>query len=64
MILTVDANFRLKSKDKGIKNDPALSDGWGYWVPNKDYHKYLEKYGVQAEVSLLTTPFIGFEVDV
>jgi hypothetical protein len=49
-ILTVDANFRLKCKDKKVKNDPALGDGWAYWVPEGDYQEYITAYGHQKEV--------------
>jgi hypothetical protein len=49
--LTIDANFRLKNKDRGIKDDPPLSDGWGHIVPETPYQEYIGKYGYQAEVS-------------
>lgn len=50
LILTIDANFRLKLKDKGSKNDGALGDGWAYWVPEQEYQDYIAKYGHQTEV--------------
>lgn len=46
----MDANFRLKNKDRNIKNDPALGDGWGHWVPEQPYHEYIGEYGYQTEV--------------
>ena len=49
--ITVDANFKLKNKARGIKNDPPLGDGWGHWVPESPYQEYLMQYGHQAEVS-------------
>jgi hypothetical protein len=50
LILTIDANFCLKLKDKGIKNDPALGDGWAHWVASEPYKAYYKKYGHQIEV--------------
>lgn len=50
LIITIDANFRLKLKEKGIMNDPALGDGWAHWVSSKPYHEYVKKYGHQVEV--------------
>jgi hypothetical protein len=49
--LTIDANFRLSNKARGIKNDPPLGDGWGHWVPDAPYQKYLAEFGHQIEVS-------------
>jgi hypothetical protein len=50
LILVIDANFRLKLKEKGIKDDPALGDGWAHWVSSKPYHAYIKEYGYQVEV--------------
>lgn len=50
LILAVDANFRLKSKDRQIKNDPALGMGWAHWVPDNEYHAYIDQYNTQEEV--------------
>ena len=46
----MDANFRMKLKDKGILNDPLLGDGWAHWVTSAPYQDYLKKYGSQVEV--------------
>ena len=48
--LAINANFRLKNKAHGIKNDLPLGDGWGHWVPEVPYQQYLSKYGHQIEV--------------
>jgi hypothetical protein len=53
LMLTIDANFRLKNKDRSVCNDPALGDGWGHWVPKESYHKYLAAHGRQDEVSVI-----------
>src|ERR1700733_5729256 len=51
LILVVDANFRLKLKEKGIMDDPALGDGWAHWVLSRPYQTYVKKYGHQVEAS-------------
>jgi hypothetical protein len=50
LILAIDANFRLKLKEKGIINDPPLGDGWAHWVKSEPYLEYVKKYGHQVEV--------------
>jgi hypothetical protein len=50
LILAIDANFRLKNKDRKATNDPALGDGWGHMVPEKPYQEYIKAYGYQEEV--------------
>jgi hypothetical protein len=50
--LTIDANFRLKLKQKGIIDDPALGDGWAHWVASKPYQAYVKKYGHLVEVCI------------
>lgn len=51
LILTIDANFKLSLKEKGILNDPALGDGWAHWVPRKEFLDYLQEHGGAIEVS-------------
>ena len=51
LILTINVNFHLKLKERGINNDPALGDGWAHWVTSEPYRAYYKKYGYQAEVS-------------
>jgi hypothetical protein len=50
LILTVDANFRLKNKGRTIKDDPALGSGWAHWVEDKPYQEHVGKYGHEVEV--------------
>ena len=50
--LTIDTNFRLKNKACGIEDDPPLGDGWGHWVPNEPYQRYIKEHGYQKEVRL------------
>lgn len=51
LIITIDANFRLKLKARGLKEDPALGDGWAHWVESGPYQEYVDRYGHQIEVS-------------
>jgi hypothetical protein len=51
--LTIDANFRLKNKAHGIKNDSPLGDGWGHWVLAEPYDSHIEKFGHVSEVGVI-----------
>ena len=50
MILTVDANFQLKCKDRKVKNAPPLGNGWAHWVEEQGYQEYVTEFGCQTEV--------------
>jgi hypothetical protein len=51
LLLAIDANFRLKNKDRpGVKADAPLGDGWGHWVPENLFMSYVNAYGYQVEV--------------
>lgn len=50
LFLMLDANFRLKSKDRGFE-DIELSEGWSYFVPNSRYTGFMGKFKDQNEVS-------------
>jgi hypothetical protein len=54
----MDANFRARRKNVSSEEaDPSLSDGYSYFVPEKEYKAYLEKYkDEKQEVSLLFWP--------
>lgn len=45
LVLAIDANFRLKSKDRGVKNDALLGPGWAYFVEPNAYHEQLQLQG-------------------
>jgi hypothetical protein len=47
--LAVDANFKLKGKDRGI-NDPDLTPGWASFVGDGQYQKHIMQYVDQHEV--------------
>ncbi|KAJ8468439.1 hypothetical protein ONZ45_g17240 [Pleurotus djamor] len=50
--LTVDANFRLKNRERGITHDQPLGDGWGHWVPNGPYKAYIAANQNEPEPNL------------
>ena len=45
----LDANFRLKSKDRGV-DDVELSPEWSYFVQQVKYWEEMSKHGDQTEV--------------
>ena len=47
--LAVDANFRLKLKNRGI-NDPEIGTGWSYFVESEEYNKHITQNTVETEV--------------
>jgi hypothetical protein len=49
----IDANFRLKNKERNIDNDMPLGDGWGCWVKSEPYKDHVAMYGHQEEVSYI-----------
>ena len=52
LLLAIDANFKLKMKDKKATNVP-LSDGLGFFPPDQAYKEHLDRHGVkQLEVTL------------
>lgn len=57
LVLTIDANFKLSLKEKGIKSDPALGDGWAHWVPREEFYEYLREHGGVVEVCIVLTLF-------
>lgn len=52
----MDANFKLKGKDRGI-NDPELAPGWASFVEESRFQEHLKNYVGQSEVRF--TYYIG-----
>ncbi|TDL25097.1 hypothetical protein BD410DRAFT_717811, partial [Rickenella mellea] len=50
LYLAMDANFRLKSKERGIRDSP-LGDGWAYFVPTVPFKEHLANYVDQPEMN-------------
>ena len=49
LFLAVDANFKLKGKDRGIE-DLELAPGWASFVEESRYQEHIVKYADQTEV--------------
>lgn len=60
LYLAMDANFRLKLRQRGIKNDPELGPGWAYFVEDSHYKSTMETFGDQEEVS--TNPYFNYVI--
>ena len=51
LVLAVDANFRLKRRAvSSTERDPALCDGWGYFVQEKPYLEHVLAHATQEDV--------------
>lgn len=50
MHLAVDANFRLKRKEKGVHDDPELGPGWAYFVEDSEYKQEVAKHTDEIQV--------------
>jgi hypothetical protein len=53
LYLAMDANFRLKLRQRYIKNDPELGPGWAYCVEEKAFQEEMVNYGDQTEVYII-----------
>jgi hypothetical protein len=49
LFLAVDANFKLKGKNRGI-NDLELAPGWASFVEEGNYQDHIKNYVNQPEV--------------
>lgn len=54
--LAVDANFKLKSKSRGI-SDPELAPGWSYFVNEEQYQAFIKNYIDQPEVCMIAVMY-------
>ena len=61
LFLAMDANFKLKSKDQGIKDIELLAGG-GCFVETEPYEKHLEEYGANAPDVCSFCPFLTLTV--
>ncbi|KAF7311271.1 CxC2 domain-containing protein [Mycena kentingensis (nom. inval.)] len=52
LILTVDANFRLKNRLRANEiSDTPLGPGWAYWVEPKAYNEHVKNYVSETDMS-------------
>jgi hypothetical protein len=49
--IAVDANFKLKSKNRQIK-DPELGSGWSYFVENTAYTRHVANNPHEEDVRI------------
>ena len=45
----MDANFRLRCKERGI-DDLELGSGWGFYVEESGYLRHVARFAKQKEV--------------
>ncbi|PPR06984.1 hypothetical protein CVT24_011010 [Panaeolus cyanescens] len=50
LFVAVDANFKLKGKDKGLE-DVELGPGWGAFVEENQYQRYISHYEAEPEIN-------------
>lgn len=50
-MVMIDANFRLKMKDRDI-DDPPLGPGLSYYVEDSQYKEHVKRCGPQTEVRM------------
>ena len=50
----LDANFRAKSKNRGL-SDFDIAPGWSYFVEEEKYIVYINAQGDQTEVMYLSS---------
>lgn len=66
--IAVDANFKLKSKNRQI-NDPELGSGWSYFVEHTSYTNHVANNPQEEDVRMFELtrryvfiPFLGYEL--
>ena len=64
LILTVDANFWMKNKERNTKNMPTLGDGWAHFVPETLYMEHVRKWGFEQQVRFPPFDYFGLIIDV
>ncbi|PPR07940.1 hypothetical protein CVT24_001008 [Panaeolus cyanescens] len=50
LFVAVDANFKLKGKDRGLE-DVELAPGWGAFVEENQYQQYISQYEAEPEIN-------------
>jgi hypothetical protein len=49
---TIDGNFKLKGKQRNLKDRMSLMPGWGAYVPEQEYQSHIANYIDQPEGSV------------
>ncbi|KAF9487474.1 hypothetical protein BDN71DRAFT_1485308 [Pleurotus eryngii] len=53
----MDANFRLKNRERLTKHDVSLADGWGHWVPQGPFLAHIHAHSEDPEPNLCDSQF-------
>ncbi len=61
LLLAIDTNFRLKCKERGVKDDPELGGAWGQFVDGEMYEAELGKHHGDIEVRFVFVGSYGCE---
>lgn len=48
----LDANFRLKCKNRGLDADTSLGSGLAYYVEDNAYKTFVSSCGTQTEINV------------
>jgi hypothetical protein len=54
--IAVDANFRLKQKERGFSNSGTLGPGWGYFVDPISFARELQRFSSTPQVAEVRFP--------
>ncbi|KAI0039987.1 hypothetical protein FA95DRAFT_1503469 [Auriscalpium vulgare] len=60
VMLAIDANFKLKSKNRGLK-DVDMAPGWSYFVENESYQEHVRTYIDQDEMKHCESSFAAVD---
>ena len=50
LILTLDANFRMKNKNQSSNDLPTLDDEWAHFIPEAPYMEHVRMCGNEEHV--------------
>ena len=59
LYISIDANFKLKSKGRNLK-DIELMPGWGAYVPDAEFKDHIANHVDEPEVGVITYLFMIF----
>ncbi len=63
LFLSIDANFKLRLKDRGIHSDVRLGSGWSYYVDSIKYSSTMSSFGNEIDVRFLRFVFLFALID-
>ena len=63
VFLAMDANFKLKGKDRGL-TDLEMTPGWSYCMNEHEYQSYLVDYAHKDEVIWFRSSIVFDSTDI